>query len=597
MGFNINQLEAIAFRIGRCAVIAGPGSGKTTVIIERIIQMIKENTLPERILVFTFTNKACNEIKKRLRERLGYLPKVEVTTFHSYAFKFILSLYNKEIRNKIRPLLESHSKEIIRKLCKQYEMPFKDSDVYKIFSSMRNKFNVRLDEKLRLKYIFLYYKYKEFCADNYYLDFDDMIYQFVNMVKENDDLRIGLASSYDYIMVDECQDINNIQYEMLMLLESECESLFMVGDPDQGIYEWRGSNVDLLQDFVNRLDVHVIELNENYRSDKNIVLSTSYMIGRNKKRIDRKLIPMNPAVNDIKFNFFTNAYEEADFVAASLLEHHKNGMNYSDTLVLQRRNDDSEFLEIALKRYGIPYKKDVLSFFDYEVNRTINMFYNLILNHDDNMAFEYVITRPACGIKKKKIDEIATTKNISLFQAAKQVNDTKTQLFVSKIEELTELIKVTEPMKFYDILLSKMQIPTYRKFLTDDSKQHFDTFRSLMANVTGPDYLEGTRNYLNDVLFVKDNPITNDVVRIMTVHQAKGLEADVVYYISMVEGYWVEDVSEEERRINYVGTTRAKQQLYCSGYGSKYVDSNQNYRESIHFKELKYGQYKAHHQA
>lgn len=597
MVFNQNQLEAIAFRKGRCAVIAGPGSGKTTVIIERIIQMIKENTLPERILVFTFTNKACNEIKKRLRERLGYLPKVEVTTFHSYAFKFILSLYNKEIRNKIRPLLESQSKEIIRKLCKQYEMPFKDSDVYKVFSSMRNKFSIRLDEKLRLKYIFLYYKYKEFCADNYYLDFDDMIYQFVNMVKDCEDLRIGLASSYDYIMVDECQDINNIQYEMLMLLESECESLFMVGDPDQGIYEWRGSNVTLLQQFVNRSDVHVIELNENYRSDKNIVLATSYMIGRNKKRIDRKLIPMNPAVNDINFNFFTNAYEEADFVAASLLEHHKNGMNYSDSLVLQRRNDDSEFLEIALKRYGIPYKKDVLSFFDYEVNKTINMFYNLIMNHDDNMAFEYVITRPACGIKKKKIDEIATTKNISLFQAAKQVNDTKTQLFVSKIEELTELIKVTEPMKFYDILLNKMQIPTYRKFLTDDSKQHFDTFRSLMANVTGPDYLEGTRNYFNEVLFVKDKPITNDVVRIMTVHQAKGLEANVVYYISMVEGYWVEDVNEEERRINYVGATRAKQELYCSGYGSKYVDSNQNFRESTYFKELKYGQYKAHHQA
>ena len=134
MVFNQNQLEAIAFRKGRCAVIAGPGSGKTTVIIERIIQMIKENTLPERILVFTFTNKACNEIKKRLRERLGYLPKVEVTTFHSYAFKFILSLYNKEIRNKIRPLLESQSKEIIRKLCKQYEMPFKDYDVYKFIS-------------------------------------------------------------------------------------------------------------------------------------------------------------------------------------------------------------------------------------------------------------------------------------------------------------------------------------------------------------------------------------------------------------------------------------------------------------------------------
>ena len=178
------------------------------------------------------------------------------------------------------------------------------------------------------------------------------------------------------------------------------------------------------------------------------------MIGNNKKRINRQLIPMNAAVNPIEFKFFGNAYEEADFVAFNIYDKHQNGVKYSDILVVQRRNDDSEFLEIALKRFGVPYKKDILSFFDYEVTKTINMFYNLILNHDDNMAFEYVITRPACGIKKKKIDKIAASKNVSLFAAAKEVNDSKTQLFVSKIEDLTELLKTTEPVKFYDILLN-----------------------------------------------------------------------------------------------------------------------------------------------
>lgn len=597
MGFNKNQLVAIAFREGRCAVIAGPGSGKTTVIIERTIQMIKEGRIPERMVIFTFTNKACAEIKKRLRDTLGYMPKVEVITFHSYAFRFILSLYPKDIRNKIRPINEKQAKEIITKLCKEYNIRLKDTDIYKVFSSFRNKFDVNISEKSRLKVIFLYYKYIEFCNDNYYLDFDDMIYRFVYLMNENEDLRTSIAMSYDFIMVDECQDINQIQYEMLLHLESECKSLFMVGDPDQAIYEWRGSKPTIIQNFVNDPNVHVIELNENYRSDRYVVDSTSYMIGNNKKRINRQLIPMKDALNPIQFNFFNNAYEEADFVAFNIFDKYQNGTKYSDMLVVQRRNDDSEFLEIALKRYGVPYKKDILSFFDYEVTKTINMFYNLILNHDDNMAFEYVITRPACGIKKKKIDEIAASNSISLFAAAKQVNDSKTQLFVSKIEELTELLKITEPVKFYDILLNKMEIPKYRKFITEDAKRHMDTFRELMRNVQGLDYTTGTRNYFNDVLFVQDKTITEDVVRIMTVHQAKGLEAKVVFFIGMVEGYWVEDYPEEERRINYVGATRAKEQLYCTGYRAIYTDSAGPFRESLYYKELKYGQYKAHHQA
>lgn len=591
MEFNKNQLEAINFNCGRCQVIAGPGSGKTAVIIERTLRLIKVGYTPERIIIYTFTNKACDELKARLRKALGYLPKVNVMTLHSFSYTFLKSLYPKDIAKKIRPLMTDEQEKVVGKIIKENGFTLNTKQAIKGLSGIRNQFITKQTEIDRLRLAKVYYQYDQYLEDNNYMDFDSMVFRMVNELERNEDLRISLASAYDFIMVDECQDINNIQFKLLMYLESINHNLFMVGDPDQSIYGWRGSKMKLIMEFLDVYGAYRIDLGENYRSDKNIVDSASFMISRNNDRIDRKLTAMLPSKNTINFNVYATPEDEAYAVAEEIKKLHTNGMNYNDILILTRENADSNPIEIAFKNNNIPLSKDVISFFEKMEIKAIYNFYNLILNHDDDLAYEYIFYKPAKGIQIKKVREIAAEKNISLFEASKLVSSAKTKEFVEVIEDLTEKIKVLKPLEFFDYLLEKTKVQEYRKFNTNKIQKNIMTFKGLLINIEGPDYFASTKQYLTDVVFTK--VVTNDpsgTVRTMTIHQAKGLEAPVVFMIAMTNKYGIEDFNEEERRINYVGATRAQELLYCSGYNFPNIDSNYSLRPTFYYNELRYAQ-------
>ena len=591
MEFNKNQLQAINFNLGRCQVIAGPGSGKTAVLIERTLRLIKAGVPEDKIIIYTFTNKTCDEIRNRLKKALGYMPKVSVCTFHSFAYSFLKQLYNEKDAKKLRPLMPDEQKKVVAKLIKENGYQLKDSQVVRAFSGIRNQFKVYLTEIERLQVADLYFQYEKYMRDNLYMDFDSMVHKLVEEFEANEDLAVAMANAYDFIMVDECQDINNIQFKMLMILESAKHNLFMVGDPDQSIYGWRGSNMKLIKEFMEIYGATRIDLGENYRSDKNIVDVSSYMIGKNSDRVEIDLKATLPAINKVEFDEFMTPEDEAYAIAKRVENLHKAGKEYKDILILTRENCDSDPIEIAFKQRKIPLSKDVISFFDREEIRTIYNHYNLILNHDDDLAFEYIATRPAKGIQMKKVMELANLKSISFLEASKRINNAKTNEFANLIEYLSSKIKIMKPEEFFDYLLSVTHLDEYRNFNTEKAQQNIATFRDLVKQIKGTNYMDATKEFLTDVVFTK--AVTNDsegAVRIMTVHQAKGLEAKVVFAPCMVNKYGIVDYNEEERRINYVAATRAKEKLYCSTY--RYFNSRSEYslRPTFYYSELKYAQ-------
>ena len=597
MKLNDNQLKAATFDSGRCCVIAGPGSGKTRVIIERILYLlIVKKVLAELILVFTFTNKACDEIKRRLKERLGYIPKVTITTFHAFAFKCLLALFpNKKIREKVRPITDNEQKGIIRKLIKEYGFKeFSDSLVLKYFKSIKNKYDPKIkddNDNYRIKIGFLLEKYDAICNENYYISFDDMVSKLVEYMKHHEDYMIGMADSCKYIMVDECQDMNQIQFELCMMLESTYHNLFIVGDPAQSIYQWRGSDLKLINHFLEHCNAMRIDLNENYRSDAYIVKCTSELIKLNQNRIDIYSKPMRPKVNMPEFKAFSSKKDEAIQVAIWGLESLNNGISYSDQVVLFRKHKHAIEIEKEFRKNKIPYSKDAKSFFDEEIIKTIYNYYRLIINTDDNYALEFVSNKPACGLQLKKAQDIAYDKKISLFEACKEVNNKNTKAFVERIEYLKSQMPILSPIAFYDLLIETTKIKEHRDFMTTEVNDYIISFRELLISIEGEDIVSATNDFFNNVLFSKVKSGTADGIRLMTIHQAKGLEAKVVYSIGMIEpaGYYEMPNVEEERRIAYVCATRAIDKLYCTSYSTDREDGYRNHRPSRFFRELYMG--------
>ena len=591
MEFNKNQLEAINFNLGRCQVIAGPGSGKTAVLIARCLRLIKAGVPEDKIVIFTFTNKACDEIRKRLKKALGYLPKVQINTFHSFAYTILKALYNDKDAKKLRPLMPDEQKRIASKLIKENNYPLKDNQVVRTFSGIRNQFMVYLTEIDRLRVADLYFQYEKYMLDNVYLDFDCMVHKLVELMESNEDMAYAVASGYEYIMVDECQDINNIQFKMLMMLESIYHNLFMVGDTDQSIYGWRGSNMKLIKEFIETYGAKRIDLGENYRSDKYIVDVSSYMIGKNNERVDLKLKPTLPAVNKVQFNEYYTPEDEAYAIAKEVKKLHDTGTPYNEILILTRENADSDPIEVAFKQNKIPLSKDVISFFDREEIKTIYNHYNLILNHDDDLAFDYISSRPAKGIQIKKVMDLAARENISYYEASKRINNAKTNEFANLIDDLTSKIQIMKPEEFFDYLLRVTHLDEYRNFMTEKAQNNINAFRDLLKSIKGTDYMNATKEFLTDVVFTK--AVTNESegsVRAMTIHQAKGLEAKVVFCSCMVNKYGIVDYNEEERRINYVAATRAKEKLYCSTYMFFNSRSYLSLRPTFYYTELKCAQ-------
>ena len=604
---NEEQYEAVTSFDKYLRVIAGAGSGKTRVLTCRIANLIENvGVLPYNILAITFTNKAAAEMRKRVDNMLqdsdagaGYT----ITTFHSFCARFLREeIHHIGYTRSFTIVDEDDQLKIVKDIMKELELTdeVKPKQCVSFISYMKS-LNISCDElskrntlteeeKIKSK---IYLKYEDFLQTNPNLDFDDLLIKSVDILKKFPLVRKKWQNKYEHILVDEFQDTNDIQYELLTLILGEYCSLFVVGDPDQTIYTWRGANVSLIMDFKKRFKPsRDIVLNQNYRSTKNILNCANALIKNNKNRVEKDLITSNIEGAKV-IHYQANSIEsEADWVVQRIKElmSKNEELTYSDFAVLYRSNYYSRAFEQTLMNYRIPYVVyGGMKFFDRKEVKDSLAYLRLALQENDTLAFERIINVPRRGIGDKAMQSIkdgAKEKGISLYRYVKDYMSTNFRLksFVDAVENCKRKLNNKDEQNLGDVLKELMSKVGYIDYLIEaKEEERIDNIHELAGYIFS---LQSTNEELDLVSVIQeislasaqDEMVDSNVITLMTVHTAKGLEYPFVFVVGLSDGVFPssrsimgdngfvesKDAIEEERRLAYVAFTRAKKQLLIS---------------------------------
>ena len=586
---NQKQIEAVTHIDGPCLVLAGAGSGKTKVLTTRIAYLIDQGIFSNQILAITFTNKAAKE----MRERLNILVpnnNVFVGTFHSLGVRIIRE--NNELLglDKNFTILDSEDVlSIIKKILKDngYDPKLNSpSYIRNRISFIKNemlgageiaKFFNTPPEKVAEK---IYYEYEEILHRNNSVDFDDLLTLPVKLFSEHKDILEKYQDRYRYILIDEYQDTNEVQYKFSKMLAKKYKNLFIVGDPDQSIYMFRGANFRNILNFENDyLEAKVIPLEENYRSTNYILKAANSVIKNNKERKEKTLYSAKGDGVKVKYLRAYDGKHEITLVIEEIKKLLANGFNKKDIGVLYRTNAQSRLIEEMFIKSNIPYKV-VGSYYFYNRKEIKDLlsYLKLIHNHHDDISLRRIINTPKRGIGPtaiKKIEQAAKEQNISMFDA---INSGKELDFKNLIIELTKASENLSLTELIDLILDKSGI---KAELENDHNlenelriEYLMEFKSITASFEERTGSVNLADFLEEVSLIADiseHRDTDDVVTLMTIHSAKGLEFEAVFLVGMEEGifphsnaFLEEGGLEEERRLCYVGITRAKQQLFIS---------------------------------
>lgn len=586
---NQKQIEAVTHIDGPCLVLAGAGSGKTKVLTTRIAYLIDQGIFSNQILAITFTNKAAKE----MRERLNILVpnnNVFVGTFHSLGVRIIRE--NNELLglDKNFTILDSEDVlSIIKKILKDngYDPKLNSpSYIRNRISFIKNemlgageiaKFFNTPPEKVAEK---IYYEYEEILHRNNSVDFDDLLTLPVKLFSEHKDLLEKYQDRYRYILIDEYQDTNEVQYKFSKMLAKKYKNLFIVGDPDQSIYMFRGANFRNILNFENDYtEAKVIPLEENYRSTNYILKAANSVIKNNKERKEKTLYSAKGDGVKVKYLRAYDGKHEITLVIEEIKKLLASGFNKKDIGVLYRTNAQSRLIEEMFIKSNIPYKV-VGSYYFYNRKEIKDLlsYLKLIHNHHDDISLRRIINTPKRGIGPtaiKKIEQAAKEQNISMFDA---INSGKELDFKNLIIELTKESENLSLTELIDLILDKSGI---KAELENDHNlenelriEYLMEFKSITASFEERTGSVNLADFLEEVSLIADiseHRDTDDVVTLMTIHSAKGLEFEAVFLIGMEEGifphsnaFLEEGGLEEERRLCYVGITRAKQQLFIS---------------------------------
>lgn len=586
---NQKQIEAVTHIDGPCLVLAGAGSGKTKVLTTRIAYLIDQGIFSNQILAITFTNKAAKE----MRERLNVLVpnnNVFVGTFHSLGVRIIRE--NNELLglDKNFTILDSEDVlSIIKKILKDngYDPKLNSpSYIRNRISFIKNemlgageiaKFFNTPPEKVAEK---IYYEYEEILHRNNSVDFDDLLTLPVKLFSEHKDILEKYQDRYRYILIDEYQDTNEVQYKFSKMLAKKYKNLFIVGDPDQSIYMFRGANFRNILNFENDYtEAKVIPLEENYRSTNYILKAANSVIKNNKERKEKTLYSAKGDGVKVKYLRAYDGKHEITLVIEEIKKLLASGFNKKDIGVLYRTNAQSRLIEEMFIKSNIPYKV-VGSYYFYNRKEIKDLlsYLKLIHNHHDDISLRRIINTPKRGIGPtaiKKIEQAAKEQNISMFDA---INSGKELDFKNLIIELTKASENLSLTELIDLILDKSGI---KAELENDHNlenelriEYLMEFKSITASFEERTGSVNLADFLEEVSLIADiseHRDTDDVVTLMTIHSAKGLEFEVVFLVGMEEGifphsnaFLEEGGLEEERRLCYVGITRAKQQLFIS---------------------------------
>ena len=602
-GLNDKQKEAVLATEGPCLVIAGAGSGKTKVLTHKIAYEIANGVRPWNILAITFTNKSSNEMKERIEKLIGDAAKdLWMGTFHSICVK-ILRRYIDRVGYKTDFVIfdTSDQKTLIKECIKALKVDDKLFTDRGVLTEISNGKNEMLEPKAygvkyagdfrREKIAELYALYQQKLKENNALDFDDIINLTIKILTENPDVLDYYTEKFQYVLVDEYQDTNKAQFMLVSMLASKYGNITAVGDNDQGIYSFRGADISNILNFERDFPgTKIIKLEQNYRCTGNILKAANAVIKHNENKYDKKLWTQNEEGKIPCIYNGEDEYDEARYIVEQI-EHLKREEYYknSDFVVLYRMNAQSRAIEDILMREGLPYKViGGLKFYERKEIKDIIAYLRLIHNTADNLSLKRIINEPKRGIGKTSLDrvqEISENSGIPMYEIIKDAEKYElsrvyaySREFIEQIEYLREQ---KDKIKISDLIKETLNKTGYTKALELENSVEAETrienleefltvaieFEEQEADNTLAEFLENI-TLSSDIDGMEDQ---EDSVTLMTLHSAKGLEFPVVFLVGMEEGIFPGYKSigepqalEEERRLFYVGITRAKQYLYLT---------------------------------
>ena len=624
-GLNDKQYEAVINTDGPCLVIAGAGSGKTKVLTHKIAYLLNEkNIKPWNVLAITFTNKAANEMKSRVETLVGEAAKeIWMGTFHSICVKILRNFIDRIGYEKSFIIFDtSDQKTLVKECLKSLEIDdkmFTDRAVLSEISNAKNEMLEPVQYAMRAggdyrkeKIARVYAMYQQKLKENNAVDFDDIINLTIKILAENPDVLEYYNDKFKYILVDEYQDTNKSQFTLVTMLAAKYGNITVVGDNDQGIYSFRGADISNILNFEKDFPgTKIIKLEQNYRCTGNILNAANAVIKNNVVKYEKKLWTEND-IGELP-NFFCgdNEYDEASYVVEQINRlRREEYLKYSDFAVLYRMNAQSRAIEDILRREDIPYKIiGGLKFYERKEIKDIIAYLRLIYNPSDNLSLKRIINEPKRGVGKTSIDNISKlsdSSNISMYEIIKNAADFGlNRVFVNTrdfIEQMEYLMVKKDELKISELIKETLNKTGYTKALENENSVEAETriqnleefltvameFEEESAENSLGEFLEGI-TLSSDIDGMEDE---EDSVTLMTLHSAKGLEFPVVFLVGMEEGIFPGYKSigepkelEEERRLCYVGITRARQYLFLTCAKQRTIFGSTTYNAASRFIE------------
>ena len=605
-GLNPQQKKAVETINGPLLVLAGAGSGKTKVLTHRIANLIYKGVTPWSILAITFTNKAAREMKERVVNLVGgQAEDIWISTFHSMCVRILRKdIHRLDYSSNFTILDSGDQLTVVKQIMKELNIDTKKIEPKAILASISQAKNElkTVEQYGRLagdyfskQVLTIYEKYQARLKANQSVDFDDIIMLTVQLFQKVPEVLQFYQRKFHYVHIDEYQDTNRAQYILVQMLADFHKNIFVVGDTDQSIYKWRGADIQNILNFEEDYpNAKLIKLEQNYRSTKNILHAANAVIDNNTQRKAKNLWTENPEGNKLTLYESANEHDEAYFIAKIVQEGMDKGRTYQDFAVLYRTNAQTRVIEEVFIKSNIPYKiVGGTKFYDRKEIKDILAYLRLIVNPDDDLSLRRVINVPKRGIGATTIDKIAeyaTSQGTSMFRAIEVVDfigiAAKT---ANKISEFADMIRQLNQMSEYlgvtELTEMVLQRTQYREELKKENTleaesriENIDELLSVTMEFENQNEDKSLIAFLTDLALVADIDTLDDEnnevqvgVTFMTLHSAKGLEFPVVFLAGLEEGIFPhsrslfeEDEMEEERRLAYVGITRAEQELYLT---------------------------------
>lgn len=588
---NDRQREAVLYGDGPLLILAGAGSGKTSVLTKRVAYLIKErNVSPKNIVAITFTNKAAKEMKERIIKEVGKEGyDIQISTFHSFGLRIIKENYEKLGYEKNFTIIDSDdSLTVVKKILKEMGIDstrFNPKFIKNQISSCKNEMvtpekykNLVNDELSDITYK-VYKKYQDTLLRNNSLDFDDLLIKPIELFNKYKEVLENYQELFKYVFIDEYQDTNEAQYILSKMISAKYKNICVVGDDAQSIYSWRGANFKNILNFEKDYkNAKVILLEQNYRSTKTILNAANSVIKNNINKKDKNLWTNNSLGEKIKYVRTNDEKDEASYVTREIRNLVNNGVSLDDIAVLYRTNAQSRTIEEGFLNSNIPYKiVGSFAFYSRKEIKDLLAYLKLIYNTKDDVSLMRIINYPKRKIGAKTIENLsmdAVLNGTSMFDVISSGKELEFKKLILEMKEKSEVLSLTETI---DMVLDKSgiksELESEHTLEADIRLENLNEFKSITKTFEEESGIASLEDFLNEVSLVSDvNDQKNDnspKVTLMTIHAVKGLEYKYVFVIGMEENIFPHVNSceedggiEEERRLCYVAITRAKEKLY-----------------------------------